>query len=169
MGGHTKLVEILIGARADLGIVNGQGKTALLSAVEFCGVSSLSGSWRDATARRNAKSAPIVQLLLDAGADVGFINPQTGANAMNLSGCALVAELLFAKGCSASNVDNDGKFPLYTAASFGDLELMRVILRGADVMQASSLGTALDGALGCGQMEAATLLRMKSASPSSTV
>jgi ankyrin repeat protein len=169
VGGHTKLVEILIGARADLGIVNGQGKTALLSAVEFCGVSSLSGSWLDATARRNAKSAPIVQLLLDAGADVGFINPQTGANAMNLSGCALVAELLFAKGCSASNVDNDGKFPLYTAASFGDLELMRVILRGADVMQASSLGTALDAALGCGQEEAATLLRMTSASPSSTV
>lgn len=94
----------------------------------------------------------VCKLLLDNGANVNALDKKK-TTALCRSVCTFdgrddVARFLLTAGADPNIPDNEGKSPLYLAARFGHLELLRLlVLCGADLNATTNSGaTVLDGA-----------------------
>jgi ankyrin repeat protein len=101
---------------------------------------------------------PVVQLLLEAGADPN-LPTREGRTALLLARTPEIARCLIEAGADCQAEDDRGETPLMTAAAEGWTDVMRECLRrGADVNAQSRLGSAVMYAAGRGQTDALRLL-----------
>ena len=154
MAGDAARVELLLAEGADVNAPQGDGMTAL--------------HW----AARSV-NAPLVRLLLDAGAEIAAttrIGAYTPLHLASEVGNAAVAGLLLAAGAeqTATTADVGGATPLHLAAAAGDAATVRLLLEHGgrvDAREARWGQTPLMYAAALGREEAARALLAGGADP----
>ena len=163
--GHLDVISLLLsrGARTDL--ANLGRKSALYVAVaagnwaivrELLRHASLASQETDQQERplrmaSHRDAVEIMRLLIDAGADVNWTNPNDGATALHaasIDGEADAAQILIQSGARLDSRTIDGFAPLHCAAQEGHLDTVQILLAaGAPVNAVSASGhTALHSA-----------------------
>jgi serine/threonine protein kinase len=124
---------------------------------------SKKGSWTALTRATLFGHEPVVEMLLDAGADVNAHNPSTGS-ALYLAVAARrdsLVQRLLDRGADPNLTPTWGLTPLMVAAMQGNMPVVRLLLaRGADPRRRSTGGkSAVDLALEENHTEVAALIR----------
>jgi ankyrin repeat protein len=141
--GHTEVVQLLLGAGADVNTATNNGVTPLYIAAQHGHIE-------------------VVQLLLGADANVNSAT-NTGATPLNIAaheGYTEVVRLLLGACANVNTARNDGATPLHSAAVHGHAEVVQLLLgAGANVNSATNDGlTPLYIAAGKGHTAVVQLL-----------
>ncbi len=162
VGGHARIIRLLLDTGAALDAFGNQDNTALMQAALY-------------------GRMDVMRLLLERGADPNAINRQGGTALMmsvqsNTRSNREAVELLLAHGARANVRGQSGGTPLMLACMWGDTPVVKLLLKhgadpnvftDADAMAKEGLSTynALGAAVANGQIEAVKLLLRYGADP----
>ncbi len=110
---NPEIVELLIKRKAPLNVIDSNGSTPLMIAV-------------------NRGSDEIAQLLIDNGADPDIKDIAYGRTALHIAaskGYQKIASVLVSKGAEVNITDNNGHSPLYSALYHGNDQIAKLLIK----------------------------------------
>jgi len=138
---HPYACSLFVVSDIDPNAITANGKTPLMTAVEM-------------------NNLELARQLIEAGADVTLVAPDSGSTALHYAASVDCARLLIEHGANVGAVDKLDSEALFYAADGGDLNTVKLLLgHGANAAQINDMGLSpLSGAIKQNNLEMAKLL-----------